>query len=189
MIKAIIQHGSFGNPNENWFPWLKQELIRVGIKAFTPQMPIGEKQNLTNWLKEYSKLFPEIDKETILIGHSIATAFFMSLVEEINTNIKGMFLVSGFLHDINLSKYDKVNETFYKKEFDWKRIKRLGGKIYFYSSDNDPYVPFEFQKEFADKLGIQQIVINNAGHFNTSSGYSAFPVLLNDIRLLISSGM
>ena len=28
MTKVILIHGAYGNPEENWFPWLKEEQQR-----------------------------------------------------------------------------------------------------------------------------------------------------------------
>ncbi len=57
----LILHGSFGYPDENWFPWLKLKLEKEGHKVYSPQLPIDDfdklkprdspKQNLKAWLK------------------------------------------------------------------------------------------------------------------------------------------
>jgi len=53
-----------------------------------------------------------------------------------------------------------------------------------YHSDNDPYVSIEKANVLARKLSVKPIIIANAGHFNTKSGYSKFPRLLSDIKNL-----
>lgn len=45
--------------------------------------------------------------------------------------------------------------------------------ICFYS-DNDPYVKYEAEKEFADKITTKQILMPGAGHINSESGYDTF---------------
>jgi predicted alpha/beta hydrolase family esterase len=35
-------------------------------------------------------------------------------------------------------------------------------------------------------IGGEQIIVHDAGHFNTDSGYTKFPVLLNQVNKLIS---
>ena len=49
--------------------------------------------------------------------------------------------------------------------------------ICFYS-DNDPYVAFEVEKEFADTIASEQHVIKNGGHINAESGYTSFEEIL-----------
>lgn len=39
MKNAIIIHGTEGYPEENWFPWLKNELELIGYNVIVPQFP------------------------------------------------------------------------------------------------------------------------------------------------------
>ena len=41
-MKIFIIHGSFGNPGENWFPWLKIQLVNCGHEVITPTFPIED---------------------------------------------------------------------------------------------------------------------------------------------------
>ncbi len=51
-----------------------------------------------------------------------------------------------------------------------------------FHSDNDPYVPLEKAKELAKKLGVELIMVKNAGHFNEKAGYTKFELLLEKIK-------
>ena len=46
---AVIIHGSYGSPDENWFPWLKKELQKIGYKVFVPAFPTPKNQKLGVW--------------------------------------------------------------------------------------------------------------------------------------------
>ena len=50
-------------------------------------------------------------------------------------------------------------------------------QVCFYS-DNDPYVRYETEKEFADTITENQIMISGGGHLNSESGYTEFTDLL-----------
>ena len=50
--------------------------------------------------------------------------------------------------------------------------------ICFYS-DNNPYVKYEVEKEFADAIATEQICIPNAGHINSESGYDTFEEIVS----------
>ena len=52
--------------------------------------------------------------------------------------------------------------------------------ICFYS-DNDPYVKFDVEKEFADTISNKQHIIKNGGHINAESGYTKFEEILKEI--------
>jgi len=162
-MKFFIIHGSYGNPNENWIPWLKESLEKEGNEVIVPQFPLNENQNLENWMNVIKPYFNHINSQTIFIGHSIGPAFILSILEKIKTNIRACFLVSGFLGLLNNEKFDEVNKTFTTKDF-------------------DPYVPFEKAERLSKKLNVKVIVIPNGGHLNTSAGYTRFPELLNKIK-------
>jgi predicted alpha/beta hydrolase family esterase len=53
-------------------------------------------------------------------------------------------------------------------------VKQYANKIICFYSDNDPYVKYEVEKDFANKVATEQIMIPNAGHINSESGYDTF---------------
>jgi hypothetical protein len=184
MTKFFIIHGAYGNPEENWFPWLKKELEEQGHSVFVPKFPTPENQSLENWMKVLKKYEKDIDEDTIFIGHSIGSAFLLSILENISVKVKACFLISGFLNKLGNPKFDKINKTFIDKEFDWSKIKNNCNKFYVFHSDNDPYVPLKEAENLADKLGTKITLIKGAGHFNEAAGYKKFDLLLDYIKKL-----
>jgi len=186
MTKYFIIHGSYGNPKENWFPWLRKELEK-GKKntVFVPKFPTPENQSLDNWMKTFDESYlSKVDEDTIFIGHSLGPAFILSVLEKIDLSkpIRACFFVSGFLGLLGNKEFDDVNKTFTDKKFDWNKIKKNCEKFYVFHSDNDPYVSLEKAKELAKKLNTKIILVKNAGHFNKSSGYIKFELLLEKIK-------
>lgn len=180
--KVLIIHGAYGNPNENWFPWLKAELEKLGIKAFVPQFPTPEGQNLDNWLKVFKEYMPYLDEKTILVGHSLGPAFIMNILENLEQPILAAFFVSGFTGLLGKPEFDEINKTITNRKFNYSKIIRNCNKFFIYHSDNDPYVPLDKGKELAAKLNGKLTIIKNGGHINASAGYTEFPLLLNDIK-------
>jgi len=183
MTKIFIIHGSYGNPDENWFPWLKQELEALGHTVFVPKFSTPENQSLEKWMKEFEYYQHLIDEDTIFVGHSLAPAFILSILEKLETPkpIKACFFVSGFLGLLGDPKFDEINKTFTAKDFNWEKIKKNCKEFHNYHSDNDPYIPLKVAKEFAQKLGVDINLIKGAGHFNESTGYTKFDILLENI--------
>ena len=65
---------------------------------------------------------------------------------------------------------------------DWEQcedIKQYANEIICFYSDNDPYVKYEVEKEFADTIATEQILIPNGGHINSESGYNTFEDIVN----------
>lgn len=185
MTNIFLIHGAFGNPKENWFPWLKQKLEELDCEVITPIFPTPENQSLENWTKIFIKYENQIDENTIFIGHSLAPAFLLSMLERIDIKIRGSFFISGFLKLLGNETFDSINKTFVIKTFNWKKIKQNCEQCYIYHSNNDPYVPIECANELANKLEVKPNIIKNAGHFNKESGYLKFEKLFNDIKLLL----
>ncbi len=182
MKTAFIIHGAYGSPEENWFPWLKEELEKEEYKVIIPKFPTPEDQSLDNWLKIFDKYKKEIDSNTIFIGHSLGPAFILAILENINIKIKSCFFVSGFISLLGNPQFDNLNNTFVNKEFNWDKIKTNCKSFYIFHSDNDPYVPIEKAEELATKLGVKTNIIQGAGHFNEKAGYIKFEELLKLIK-------
>jgi len=181
MAEVFIIHGSYGNPGENWFPWLKAELEKHDCWVYVPHFPTPEKQSLENWMKVFEKYDRYINEKSIFVGHSIGAAFILAVLEKLKNPVKASFFVAGFVGKLGIVHFDKVNTSFVEREFNWEKIRRNCRQFHVYASDNDPYAPLDRTKELADRLGTPLNLIRRAGHFNKSYGYSRFELLLNDI--------
>lgn len=183
MTTIIIVHGTGGNPNGNWFPWLKSELEKLGCRVFVPKFPTPENQSLPNWLDVFNGYEQYLDEDSIVVGHSIGPAFLLSVLEKLNHPIKAAFFVAGFTGLLNNSRFDELIKTFVTKSFNWITIKKNCNKFYVINSENDPYVPIEDGKTLAEKLGTELISLKNAGHINEEAGYKEFSFLLDKIKI------
>ncbi|OGM34824.1 hypothetical protein A3D84_03075 [Candidatus Woesebacteria bacterium RIFCSPHIGHO2_02_FULL_42_20] len=182
MTNIIIIHDTGGNPNGNWFPWLKSELEKLDCRVFVPKFPTPENQSLENWLKVFKAYEQYLDENSIVVGHSLGPAFLLSVLENLNRPIKAAFFVVGFTGLLNNPDFDELNESFVTKSFDWAKIKNNCKRFYVINSDNDPYVPLEKGKSLAENLGTELIVLKNAGHINEEAGYTEFSFLLDKIK-------
>ncbi len=185
-MNVIIIHGSFGSPKENCFPWLKEELEKLGCKVFVPKFPTPEGQSLQNWLKVFEEYKQYLNEDTVLVGHSLGPAFILNILEELNKPVKTAIFVAGFVGNLNNPKFDEMNKTFTEKEFDWDKIRKNCQSFFVFYSDNDPFVPKERALELARNLGAEAELVRGAGHFNEAAGYTKFPLLLEKIKELSS---
>ena len=69
-------------------------------------------------------------------------------------------------------EYDEVNKTMYLDNL--KDVKNYTDEIICFYSNNDPYVKYEAEKEFADTVATEQIMLPNCGHINSESGFDTF---------------
>lgn len=189
MSLIIIFHGSYGHPEENWFPWLKKELEKLGHDVFVPKFPTPVNQDFNRWLKIIEPYFQKFNQDTILVGHSIGATFILNILERTDTKILSAFLVSGSIGLLGNTVFDSITESFTKDDFNWSKIKSKCKSFHVYHSDNDPYVPLEKGIEIARNLSVKLTEISGAGHFNKDSGYEQFPRILEDIKYELSKDL
>jgi predicted alpha/beta hydrolase family esterase len=175
----IILHGSFGSKDGNWFPWLKEMLEGYKYEVDVPQMPVGVgNQNFDNWSKEFDKL--KIDEKTVIIAHSIAPIFVCKYLISKKIKVRKLVFVCGFNNYLGIDPdFDAVNESMFTD--DLPEIKDYCPEIICYYSDNDPYVKFDVEKDFADAIATRQHIIKDGGHINAESGYTEFEEILKEL--------
>lgn len=181
MENYFIIHGSFSSPYSNWFNWLQDFITSDGKQVYVPDFPIGVGyQNYENWsnlLKYYLDL-GLINENTTIIGHSIAPIFISKFLTENKLKVKKLIFVCGFNNYLGINEeYDAVNKSMYFDNL--QDIKQCAKDIICFYSNNDPYVKYEVEKDFADKIATEQICIQDAGHINSESGYDTFEEIVS----------
>lgn len=182
MQNVFIFHGTEGYPQENWFPWLKQELEQKGYNVIVPQFPSPPviPAKISEWfdvLKGYEKY---VDENTIFVGHSLGGIFTLRVLEKLEHPVKAAFFVGAPIGVKPILNYDR-DSSFSGFNFDWGTIKAKAKNFVVYQSDDDPYVGLDNGKELAKHLGTELSFIPNAGHFNKRAGYTKFQELKDKI--------
>ena len=177
MTNYIIIHGSFGSKDGNWFPWLKDKLGNCDVVV--PQFPIGVgKQNFDSWSNVLDSL--KVDSNTVIIAHSIAPIFVCKYLITRKIKVKKLIFVCGFNNYISGNNdFDSVNKPMYIDNL--SDIKNYCSDIVCFYSDNDPYIKFEIEKDFADTVSTKQYIVHNGGHINSETGYTEFEEILKVI--------
>lgn len=184
MKNALIIHGTGGYPEENWFPWLKYELEKLGYQVAVPQFPTPENQTPKHWfsvLEPYQNIFNE---ETILIGHSCGGAFLLRVLEKIDTKIKAAVFVAASA-GVKPIKYYEIDRPFIEKPFDWPKIRAAARHFFVFHSQDDPLISLANGQKIASELNTELISPKNAGHFNSKSGYTTFEILLEKLAPIL----
>lgn len=186
----FLLHGSFSCPFSNWIPYLREKII-ANIKidgeeklVYTPEFPTGVgNQNYERWAKILDVYVDSqlINENTIIFAHSIAPVFISKYLVERKIKVKRLVFVCGFNNYLGINEdYDQVNKSMYFDNL--LDIKKYCSDIICIYSDNDPYVKFESEVEFANTVTDKQIIIPGGGHLNSESGYSEFSELLKYIN-------
>lgn len=183
-MNVLIFHGTDGYPEENWFPWLKNELEKEGIKVFVPRFPNADKPRVSEWLGTLKDYEQYINGDTILIGHSLGGIFLLRILEGLEKPVKAVFFVASSVGVKPLLNYIGDYRFSNGFEFNWEKIKKMAKHFTVYHSDNDPYVSLGNGEELTKQLGTKLTFIPSSGHFNTKSGYTRFEKLLSDIKTI-----
>jgi uncharacterized protein len=186
-MKIGVLHGSYGSPEGNWFPWLARMARDCGHEVVSPRFPTPENQNLRSWLDVFSRDFGQMDERCVLVGHSLSAAFILRLLEQSGT-LAGVVLVSGFLGDLGLPEFDRVNATFTSEPSNWEVLRERAGRVLLLAGDNDPYVPLDRGLHLATQLATGLHVVPGGGHLNAEAGFTEFPYLWSMMRRLVLEG-
>jgi predicted alpha/beta hydrolase family esterase len=159
----------------------KQNLAKKLGKNFDvllPKMPNDWNARYEEWNIWFKKIVPLLDKNVILVGHSLGGMFLAKYLSEnlFPKKIKATFLIAA---SYNMDGKVWLGDFTLKKSL--TKFKRQAGKIYLFHSKDDMVVPFtDFGKYQKDIPQAETRIFANRGHFNQEN----FPELINEIRQL-----
>lgn len=192
MKRIFIVHGWGGNPEEGWFPWLKEELEKIGFKVFVPQLPDADNPRIYNWVPALARVVGKADKETYFIGHSMGCQTIARYLENLpnEEKIGGAIFVAGFFkHLKELEDDENVRETdkhWFSASLSLEKVRTHLLKSIAIFSDDDPWVSLDSQDDFKEKLGSEIIIEHNMGHFSGARDkVFQLPVVLEQFKKLI----
>ncbi|MFA5126950.1 MAG: alpha/beta fold hydrolase [Patescibacteria group bacterium] len=186
MKNTFIIHGTEGYPEENWFPWLKQELEKLDYTVFVPQFPSPPvvPAKINEWFDVLKNYEQYINEETIIIGHSLGGIFTLRILEKLEKPIKTAVFVGTPIGVKPILNYDR-DSSFSGFSFDWESIVNKAHNFLVLQSDNDPYVSLGNGEELAKNLNVELSFVPNAGHFNKKAGYTKFEELLEKLKPIL----
>lgn len=160
----------------DWKESLEKKLGR-GYQVILPRMPNRNSARYLEWKIWFENFFPLLNKEVVLVGHSLGGIFLTRYLSENKfpkkilatilvaasyDNRKSKALSSGFVLKKDLSKLQKQSE-----------------RLIFYHSRDDKQVSFSsFQKYKKSLPKATFIEFKKRGHFNQSS----FPEIIREIK-------
>ena len=170
MKTAIIIHGmpskkEYFNPrspaesNKHWLPWIQQQLISKEILAQAPEFPEPYKPVYEKWRQTFEQF--KIDKNTILIGHSLGAGFLVRWLSENKIKVSRIVLVAPWIDPGHTLK-----TNFFNFKIDKNLAKKTGGLAIIYSN-NDSRDVKKSVNQLKNELGGDGKIkeLENRGHF------------------------
>ncbi|AGX44425.1 RBBP9/YdeN family alpha/beta hydrolase [Clostridium saccharobutylicum] len=181
-----VIHGYTSSSEGEWFPWLKEQFKDGLTTTYIPNMPNSDNPYLEPWLNHLRQSIPDIDENTIFIGHSLGCVTSLLYILEKNIKIKGAILVSGFINRNPMKEQTEGLQEFVNVVLDIERIKSLIPSRTVITATDDDIVPTEATQKLAKEIDAKLIILSSGKHFIARDGYTKFPVLLNEIQKLIT---
>lgn len=162
--RVFIIHGYKSRPNDCWFPWLKKELTRKGFRVNALKMPSPDRPAMREWVSVLKKAVGRPDEHVYLVGHSLGGTAILRYLETLRAGQKigGAVLVAGRILRMPRSKRAA---GFFRKPFNWEKIRRGGRKFIGIYSADDHVVPLQNGLFLKKKLGAKLIIEKNKKHF------------------------
>ncbi len=189
-LRVVILHGAYGRPDSNWFPWMAERVQAAGHEALLPRFPTPQGQSPEAWLDAYDRQVDDAvpRSRTVLVAHSLGAAFALRLAARAGAvdAYRGAFFASGFWGALGLPDYDPINASFFVP-LDWEAVRAgCGAGIACYAGDDDPYVPLQFSRKIAERLGAPLRIVPGGKHLNAETGMTTFPELAADFDALLA---
>lgn len=184
-MNVIIVHGgpltdtplSLHNLNDlYWQPWVKNELEMHGVTCEIPAMPNPWFPVYEDWKREFEKQM--LQKDSILVGHSIGAAFLVRWLSETNKIFNKLILVAPNLRS---ESSNLAVREFYNYKISTNIIANVSERIVF-TSENDDLENIESAKILESTLDCRLINLPSHGHYITADmGTDEFPGLIECI--------
>jgi|SRR3989344_4173557 len=187
MKRVIVVHRWEGGPEEDWRPWLKIKLEKIGIQVIAPQMPDMETPVIEKWVGHLVRTVGHPDQETYFVGHSIGCQTILRYLETIDTPVGGAVFVSGWFNLENLEDKETADiaHPWITTTINFEKIKKILPVSRLIISDNDPFGAFEENKRKFNDLGSNITVLHGAGHITAGDGFTELPELLVELKKMI----
>ena len=186
MKRVIVVHCWGGSPGTHWYSSLKAELEKRGFRVELLEMPDTNYPAIEKWVPYLAKAVGTLDKDTILVGHSVGGQTIMRYLETAKGQAGGVIFVGGWftLTNVETPTEKKVAHPWVTTPIDFAKVKNAARKIIAFFSDNDTYVPLENVQLFRKNLGAETIVEKNKGHFTEDDGITEVPEVLEAVLKL-----
>ena len=180
MKRVFIVHRWSGGANDDWRPWLKDNLESFGYQVFNLIMPDTHTPVIEKWVSHLAKEVGTPDEETFFVGHSIGCQTILRYLEMIDIKVGGAFFVAGWFDLINIEDEEsrEIARPWIENKIDLEKVKNILSKSFLFISDNDPYDCFELNKERFGEINSEIIVLPGAGHITDDDGFRELPILL-----------
>lgn len=179
MDRVVLLHGNGGGSGrDNWFPFVKAELKKAGIRCDAPYLPDPVLARAKYWLPFFQNDL-KLGENDLIVGHSSGALAALKYAE--NHKVGATILVGTYYTDLGYE--DERTSGYFDTPWEWGKIKANQKWTAIFASTDDPYIPIKEPRYIRDKLGSEYFEFKNEGHFGGSTNPKLeFPELLDFIK-------
>ncbi|MDD4901246.1 MAG: alpha/beta fold hydrolase [Patescibacteria group bacterium] len=160
-----LSNGPARGSSDNWRPWLKEKLEQDGHTIYCPDLPNTNQPNIEEQVAFVLKN-TKIDKNTILVGHSLGGVVIYKLLEKANKKVAKVFLVDPVVTPNFPDKSRPMVEKSNNWKFNWAKIKKLSDEFIILGDVNFETIFEKDLKNLAKWLDGNLVLSQpNQGHF------------------------
>lgn len=169
-----------GGPNDNWFPYLKKELLDVGLNVIAEEFPDNIIAPASSWIPFIRKL--GANQHSILVGHSSGAIAAMRYAEQ--HRILGSVLVGAYYTDLGLEI--ERQSGYFDQPWNFDAIKHNQQWIAIFAGKDDPWIPVEEARFLNQMLNAYYFEFPNSGHFGGDYEKREFPEIMTLVKQRLS---
>jgi leucyl-tRNA synthetase/predicted alpha/beta hydrolase family esterase len=187
---VLIIHGTGSYCRFGWYGWLADELEKLGHKVITPDMPNPNEPDLAEWLSELDKYKDKLNENSVVIGHSLGGPVAMHFVSKLSKKVGKIILVAPTSDKIDWKEYAKLHPEdpvdhqieFHRTEISYDNVHKNVGRVIYYYSDNDFYIPKSIPEHYKKVLKADFRMLKGRNHFSVANGLAfTFPEIFEEI--------
>lgn len=182
-MKAIIIPGNDNTLiTNNWYPYVKDELEKLGVEVIAENMPdpkFARKEIWIPFIKE--KLGGE--ENSILIGHSSGAVATLRYLED----NKCRFAILVACYYSHLDDELEKKSGYFDEPWKWDQIKNNAEKIVIFASKDDPHIPISEPQLIKEKIGAEYHEYRDEGHFGLNLK-KEFPEMVIVVKKMLKTG-
>ncbi len=178
-MRIVLIPGYKATPASNFFPWLHNELRRMGHEVVLVNLPNPEAPLRDEWNKALLEQVGAVDDETVIVGHSLGGAAalrFLEAAEAFSTPHALVLVATPWM--LNHDDF----RGFFMTELDYEVLMWKASKIAIVHAKDDAAIPFDHAEKYAKVLHARLVAPETGGHFQGEE----HPVLLETINALIA---
>lgn len=174
--RAAILHGTAGNPNENWQPWLRRQLERRGYEVFVPQLPCANHPDWSRY-EPFLKTCGWDFADNLVIGHSSGSTAMLRLMQSDWFPRVDAAVFVGLFVNVRMLEADPAEwynqgmfDELFPEQFRWRTIRDRAGYRLVIHADDDPFCAYDDAQVAAANMDAKLVTVPGGKHLSIGSG-------------------